>query len=368
MRRRGFTLIELLVVIAIIAVLIALLLPAIQAAREAARRSQCTNNLKQIGLGLHNYHEANDCFPAGCYPFNTASNAFSQGFSAQVRILPFLDQGAIYNAVNWSIAAMNDPAAYGAYCHSTVETTRIAIFLCPSDTAPSYLMTADTVPLKILICPGNNYYASVGSTIEYAAQQRNGPPNGLFYYVGTTGGNGAVSLRNVTDGSSNTIAFGEWITGKGNVATISKVSDIVCLGKMPAGVARNTPNTSWPSPVLMASLRTWLNQCAAGITTSSYRDNKTSCLGENWWSGVYGYGMGDVIQAPNPPTPNCSDSKGGNSLDNPGVIGSASYHPGGANFLFADGSVHFIKNSTSQVTICSLASIAGGEVISSDSY
>jgi prepilin-type N-terminal cleavage/methylation domain-containing protein/prepilin-type processing-associated H-X9-DG protein len=366
MRRSGFTLIELLVVIAIIAVLIALLLPAVQAAREAARRAQCTNNLKQIGLALHNYHQMSDCFPEGAFPFNTGT-AFSQSFSAQARLLNFTEQTPLYNSINWSVAAMND-SGYGAFAHSTVEITRLAMFLCPSDTPPGWTMTNDNNPLPNFTAPGNNYFASVGSSLEYAGQQSSGPPNGLFQYVGFLG-RGAIGLRNVTDGSSNTIAFGEWKVGDGNSAMISVTTDIVCIGTLPAGVVRNTPNTSWPSPILIANLPTWLNQCATAIATSADRTDHTSTLGENWWSGLYGYTMGDVLQAPNPKTPNCSfSSQSNNTLANPGIIGSRSNHSGGANFLFADGSVHFLKDSTSQATICSLGSIAGGEVISSDSY
>ena len=127
---RGFTLIELLVVIAIIAVLIALLLPAVQAAREAARRVSCVNNLKQIGLALHNYHQINDVFPPGGFPaytptVNTGNNACP---SAHARLLPFLEQQPLYNALNWSLTVINDPApgnGYGPYANSTVTITRL---------------------------------------------------------------------------------------------------------------------------------------------------------------------------------------------------------------------------------------------------
>src|SRR5436309_1859029 len=136
MRRTGFTLIELLVVIAIIGVLVALLLPAVQAAREAARRVQCTNNLKQIGLALHNYISVNDTVPPAAldtriYAGTTIANG---GFSAQARLLPYLEQTPLYNAANFSLNAINN--APGTWSNVTVISTRLAGFLCPSETAP----------------------------------------------------------------------------------------------------------------------------------------------------------------------------------------------------------------------------------------
>jgi prepilin-type processing-associated H-X9-DG protein len=278
-----------------------------------------------------------------------------------------MEQSVLYNAINWSLACMND-TGIGAVSNSTVTTTRISTFLCPSSVAPTWLMTNDTAPLPNFVAPGNNYFACVGSTLEYAGQQSKGPPNGLFQYVGFLG-SGAISIKDVTDGTSNTIAFGEWKTGDGNSAVISPATDIVTIGTLPAGVTRNTYNTSWPSAVLMANLPTWLNQCAAAISNAADRTNHTSTLGENWFSGLYGYTMGDVLLAPNPKTPNCSDSsQSNNTLANAGLIGSSSFHPGGANFMLADGSVRFIKDSTNQITMCKLGSIGLGEIISSDEY
>src|SRR5690242_12669084 len=176
--RRGFTLIELLVVIAIIAVLIALLLPAVQAAREAARRAQCINNLKQIGLGLHNYHSSNDCFPAGAFP-SMQSNLKTQrngDFSAQFRLLPGMEQQAIYNAANFNICAFNDNVAPGGDgINSTASIARINVFLCPSAPVPGYALSGGnygkTASLNGLNAPGNSYFASVGSCIEYRQGQ-----------------------------------------------------------------------------------------------------------------------------------------------------------------------------------------------------
>src|SRR5947208_2536426 len=164
-RRSGFTLIELLVVIAIIAVLIALLLPAVQAAREAARRAQCVNNLKQIGLGLHNYHGVNDSFPQGSGLARNANGTTRNNgdFSSLARLLPFMEQSQIYNAANFSLAVIND--AYGTAANVTVTTTRLNVFLCPSSPAPGYTMIGRTAPLPQHVAPGNNYFASLGSTL-----------------------------------------------------------------------------------------------------------------------------------------------------------------------------------------------------------
>src|SRR6516164_9548103 len=127
--RMGFTLIELLVVIAIIAILIGLLLPAVQAAREAARRAQCTNNLKQIALAASNYHDVNGCFPGGSYSpvSKPAAWHFAQNFSCFVRMLPFSEQSAMYNAVNFN----NN---YGSFTNVTIAGVRLSMLTCPSDT------------------------------------------------------------------------------------------------------------------------------------------------------------------------------------------------------------------------------------------
>ena len=140
--RHGLTLIELLVVIAIIAVLIALLLPAVQSAREAARRVHCSNNLKQIGLALHNYHSANECFPPGALPLYPNGNVNSttlysnHGPSVQARMLDHLEQHGLYQALNFSVAIFNDPV--GDVINSTVTTSVVGTFLCPSSTQPSW--------------------------------------------------------------------------------------------------------------------------------------------------------------------------------------------------------------------------------------
>ena len=194
---RGFTLIELLVVIAIIAVLIALLLPAVQAAREAARRAQCVNNLKQIGIAMHNYHSTHDVFPMGSSkqpfdgPASFASGAWDS-WSGQALMLSFMEQSSIYNVCNFSLAPGQINSKLGYFVNSTAYNTVLNFFLCPSDGnasgANGYI---------------NNYAACVGTTTFHTWNAAGS--NGMFAYQT------AIGIRDATDGTSNTIAFAELI-------------------------------------------------------------------------------------------------------------------------------------------------------------
>jgi prepilin-type N-terminal cleavage/methylation domain-containing protein/prepilin-type processing-associated H-X9-DG protein len=373
---RGFTLIELLVVIAIIAVLIALLLPAVQAAREAARRAQCVNNLKQIGLGMHNYHQIHNCFPPGglvSCNYTGASYGLQQSPSAFLRMLSQLEQQAMYNAQNWSFS--NDNDALGTVVNSTITITRLAGFLCPSDRPPTWLGTG-TAPINALTAPGNNYFASTGSSLEWGgygggltgpAVTSGGLPNGPF-----NSGGAAIGLSAITDGATNTVACGEWRTGSGVRASVASPpitipTDVIMIGTLPSGVTRNTATMTMPNGTLIAGLLPWLQQCAKNAGNSAMRFNKTTTLGEAWSLGSPIYTMGNMLVPPNPKTPNCSLSAANNN-NQPGVYGLSSRHPGGANVLFCDGSVKFLKDSTNIQTIWALGSRAASEIISADAY
>jgi prepilin-type N-terminal cleavage/methylation domain-containing protein/prepilin-type processing-associated H-X9-DG protein len=376
MRRRGFTLIELLVVIAIIAVLIALLLPAVQAAREAARRAQCVNNMKQIGLGLHNYHQINDCFPSGGLVglrYDTKAYNLNGSYGPFARMLSQIEQQALFNAINWSLEPDQD--AYGTLANSTVTVLRLRVFLCPSDTPPSWLGTG-TAPVNAIMAPGNSYFASTGSSLEWGgycggvtgpAVTCGGLPNGPF-----NAGGAAIGISAIIDGTSNTVGCGEWRMGTGQRAgaatpTVTIPSDLIMIGSYPAGVSRNTATMSMPNAVLANSLLPWLQQCAKSAANTAMRFNKTTTVGEAWSLPMFSYTLGNMLVPPNPKTPNCTVASS-NATNNPGVVGLSSRHPGGANILMCDGSVKFLKDSTNIVTIWALGSRAGGEVVSADAY
>ncbi len=312
--RRGFTLIELLVVIAIIAVLIALLLPAVQAAREAARRAQCTNNLKQIGLAMHNYHESRGALPGADMVFNVTE------ISALAQALPYLEQSPIYNSINFDFYYDTPPNA-------TAMMTSISSFICPSD-------QPDSMPS---MGGQTNYMASMGSGIVWQAAIGGNAslpqPNGVFY------GNSSTNFAAITDGLSNTAFFSERRLADGNNGIINPVSDVFFSPAFPTTPAQaiqacqavDIYDPSSQFPLFMGA--PWL--CGQHVFTEVMPPNGRSC------------GFFIALRAVMPPS---------------------SYHPGGVNLLLGDGSVRFVKDSINLVNWQALGSRAGGEIISSDSY
>ncbi|WP_435016783.1 DUF1559 domain-containing protein [Tundrisphaera sp. TA3] len=355
-RSRGFTLIELLVVIAIIAVLIALLLPAVQAAREAARRSQCVNNLKQLGLAMHNYHSTQGAFPIGAgYP-TAVGGGIRNGWgtwSAHSMMLPYLEQTALYNTINFSLPNLSNTGE-GQEMNTTAVTVIVSGFLCPSALpypgGNNFFGKAS---------PGLNYFASLGSSMNQYDSRGSARPNGVF-----RNGGSAIGERDIKDGTSNTIAMSEWRTGDNDNNRLSVPQDIVENNSWPTGVAdRNSGNLNMPGGG--GGLNAWLTTCAGLARTGPHR----SFVGQFWCQGLIGRSLGNTLVAPNSNFPYCAYFEGGGDTDqSSGNYGMSSYHPGGANALFADGSVRFLKATTNQIVIWGLGSRDQGEVISSDAY
>ncbi len=295
--KRGFTLIELLVVIAIIAVLVAILLPAVQQAREAARRSTCKNNLKQIGIALHNYHDSHRCFPAGFYGRVTSTAGYTQlgnpGFSWSYMILPFMEQPALYEAL--------DPNSYSITSTSKapLAQTPLPSFRCPTDVGPELNANRSSYATS-------NYMANYGSrNITNYTTRIAGSTTAWGYYTSSETGmfsaNSSCRMADIQDGTSNTVMIGELAYGPLliNGTTVDKKGSI------------------------------WLGTVAGYVTSIVTLSGTTEIYKVN---GSYGYGF-------------------------------SSMHSGGAQFVFADGSVHFLNQNMDATITDNLADRADGNVV-----
>jgi prepilin-type N-terminal cleavage/methylation domain-containing protein/prepilin-type processing-associated H-X9-DG protein len=366
--RRAFTLIELLVVISIIAVLIALLLPAVQSAREAARRAQCTNNLKQLGLGMHNYHSTHGTFPLGGTRAMAYSASYNYGnglrwgtWSAHALMLGYLEQMPLYNSANFSWAVIMAP---GWNINTTVANSLVNTFLCPSDNLSPSPVTQNSQWGGRL----NNYFASVGTTIAY---QGGTPTTGVFTQAGTSYG-----IQHITDGSSNTIAFAEAVVGPDSGGYQTKqIQQLFRNGTnvSPGSTAGSTSlyDASTNVNAVLKDMQTC--QTAAltlpsgdGVQGSINEDDK----GERWAADDGGFSLINTVVPPSSIQYSfaCCSFSGSYGCDDGAFQNVNSMHPGGANVLFGDGSVHFLKSSIAMKTYWALGTKGNGEVISADQY
>jgi prepilin-type processing-associated H-X9-DG protein len=244
----------------------------------------------------------------------------------------------------------------------TVTTTRVGLFLCPSSPTPSWNNVGTTAPLGQYRASGNSYFASLGSTLEFAGNQNNAPPNGVFMYHSA---GYRVGIADIQDGTSSTVAFSEWKIGTGTLATVTLPSDIIFFGRYPTGVTRNSAGMVMPAGG--AALNQWLQECTAFGRTGGGRFGKTPTLGSNWSMGLTGYTMGMMLVPPDGRFFNCSIHASG-TIENPGAMNPGSYHPGGCMILMCDGAVRFLKGTVSQPVVWALASRNQAEVLTSDAY
>jgi prepilin-type N-terminal cleavage/methylation domain-containing protein/prepilin-type processing-associated H-X9-DG protein len=340
--RRGFTLIELLVVIAIIAVLIALLLPAVQAAREAARRAQCTNNLKQLGLAFHNYVSGMGALPpakiyaGSCTSLNPGGQVLNT--TAFTMILSNIEATALSNAYNFSqpgnntaFGGVNTVVIGSQLSNTTVTGTMIASFWCPSDVEPDVVNdtnTSATWPYQRINARRSNYLLNCAYYTDYYCPGSGAKvftPNGAWR--GPFMNDLSTSIGDITDGTSNTMLVGESTNGishydQGGTGSPPRFGPYWGSGTHTAVHARIDPPSS-------TSAISFLPNAGSG-----YLYPNSSAFGKK---APYAW-----------------------------VISSK--HSGGVNILMADGSARFIKNSVSVYTWWSLATMAGGEILSADSY
>lgn len=346
--RSGFTLVELLVVIAIIGILVGLLLPAVQAAREAARRMQCSNNMKQLGLAIHNYESSNKRVPAGAnsqwqnHTGASMANHNWHGYSPLTMILPFIEQQSVFNQIAFNThhhdGAVRPPATISPVA---VGRIRIATFLCPSDRDGLF----GTVNIG-----NSNYGVNFGSNIGWGLGT-GAESNGMFTRAGYK------RFADCTDGLSQTIMFGEFNKGDNLPSVVDTTSDFV---------ANQVVQSLRPSAARYYPTAAELDALGSAAFTAASGTNQRVVAGIRWISpGHYTSAM-NTLATPNWRWP--AFMEGGCGMgDCSGVFPARSRHSGGAMHTMGDGSVRFISDNIDLLEYQALGSASGREAFSDSS-
>jgi prepilin-type N-terminal cleavage/methylation domain-containing protein/prepilin-type processing-associated H-X9-DG protein len=355
-RRSGFTLIELLVVIAIIGVLIALLLPAVQAAREAARRSQCVNNLKQLGLAVQNYISTNTSYPPLKSNYSKVGGPPPGGdwpLSWAVTLLPFMEQQPLYNAVNYDFGSQTPP-------NNTISSSRVATMICPSESAAKGGWQTSSWA---------NYAANFGGPAAIAAW--NGPivpmANDAFGQSSNydNGNTGTFGMQGITDGTSSTAIFSERLIGP-NLGPPIPISSKDAKRTVFAVSMSVTPDAG------NAAAATSLAQACKNLPSGTMSPQDHNRWSGAVWHGSHGgtlrFNSYNHVNTPNSYTCYVTNSGGGPPGGYNDVLTASSNHPGGVNAAFCDGSVKFLKDTVALNIWWALGSRNGGESISADAY
>jgi prepilin-type N-terminal cleavage/methylation domain-containing protein/prepilin-type processing-associated H-X9-DG protein len=344
--RPGFTLIELLVVVSIVSILIALLLPAIQAAREAARRIQCANNLKQLGLGLLQYESVHAVFPPSLVLGGVGNKiTWFGGWSVNARILAFVEQGALYNAINWS-------SAYQLPMNLTAATTSISVFICPSELSPEPFAYGfgNTGVTSYGWCLGDWYVWG-----------------GFNKFPGRTAFSPNLSRRqsDFGDGLSNTILASEVRARQYQFTDCGNLSGINNPGQIPAPTIPpgKIPELGGGSPCKQSSdgHTIWADGQAqqSGMTTAWSPNTKVTAQTSDPDSNLVQSAQVDTDLV------GISESSGGPTY---AAVISRSYHPDGVNVLLGDGSVRFVRQTLDGNVWRALGSVQGGEIVSASDF
>jgi prepilin-type N-terminal cleavage/methylation domain-containing protein/prepilin-type processing-associated H-X9-DG protein len=352
-KRRGFTLIELLVVIAIIAVLIALLLPAVQAAREAARRSQCTNNLKQLGLAVHNYISSNDCLPLGIVYPSPVDN-WGWGPSGFLSLLQFMEQTNLWNAYNVGPVQCNGSGCGLYNMNTTVFNTQVASWLCPSDP-------------KVRQVTISNYVGNVGGPYQTTGYSGTFIPSAPSWPESSPPGSQptTVKIASIIDGTSNTALFSEVVSGNGNASAVNPLDNNPNNWKR---VHFYQPSGSPGAVATAAAAQQMINACKSGITASTQVGGGVRGDWFYAYPAYVNYSNYNHLAPPN--TRACASMAAVDTwgLDPWGTSPPTSFHPGGVNMAMSDGSVRFVKDTVNNSAWWGIGTRNGNEVVSSDSY